>query len=99
MQKRLSYIELQWPYFLGFGLVLSLLTSTPLLSPFGGGETVLRHTVGNIVLGYKIIMLLLKVILYPPFFSNSFICRTCVFALAFPLMILASFNTSPPQIE
>ncbi|XP_019856920.1 PREDICTED: etoposide-induced protein 2.4 homolog isoform X1 [Amphimedon queenslandica] len=75
VQKRLSYIELQWPYFLGFGLVLSLITSAPLLSPFGGSQEVLRHTVGNTVLG------------------------TCVFALAFPLMILASFSCSAPQIN
>ena len=50
VQKRLSLIETQWPYFLGFGLILSFLTSTPLLSPFASGGSGIRHTVGNIVL-------------------------------------------------
>lgn len=39
VQKRLQEIEIRWPYFLGFGLPLSLITALPVLSPI---------TVGNV---------------------------------------------------
>jgi etoposide-induced 2.4 mRNA len=73
VKKRLLLIEQKWPYFLGFGITLSILTSTPLLSPFAGGRVALHHTIGDVILS------------------------TCIFALAFPMMILASFRTSSPQ--
>ena len=52
VQKRLSEVELHWPYFLGFGLPLSLLTSLPLFSPLATGGSLVRHKAGNIVIRY-----------------------------------------------
>jgi hypothetical protein len=50
VKKRLLLIEQKWPYFLGFGITLSILTSTPLLSPFAGGRVALHHTIGDVIL-------------------------------------------------
>ena len=50
VQKRLSVIEANWAYFLGYGLPLSSLISTPLLSPIATGGSIFRHKAGNIVL-------------------------------------------------
>lgn len=75
VQRRLSCIESHWPYFLGYGFPLAVLTSTPLLSPFAVGGSRLRHTAGNIILS------------------------ACVFALAFPLMVLGAFSVTHSELS
>lgn len=50
VQRRLSEVEVKWPYFLGFGLPLASLTSTPLLSPVVVGGSVVRHAAASVVI-------------------------------------------------
>lgn len=52
VQKRLSIIEVNWPYFLGYGFPISLLTSTPLFSPLATSGSIITHKAGNLVLRY-----------------------------------------------
>ena len=92
VQRRLSCIESHWPYFLGYGFPLAVLTSTPLLSPFAVGGSRLRHTAGNIIL--RSVLEIIVVFIISISFNSA-----CVFALAFPLMVLGAFSVTHSELR
>lgn len=79
LHKRLTYIENHWPYFLGFGTILTILT----------------QLTSSITIRWNIIHSKLMTLLENLMLLYKTLCSGCIFAVFFPFTILSANEATP----